>query len=223
VSNLRPDRIAFYSYAHLPSAFPSQKSFEKFLPKESEKRFLYEKGKVLLNQMGYMEIGMDHFGLPEDALYVSKIEKSLHRNFMGYTTSPSKILLGLGNSSISDVHFAYGQNTKEIDLYKEQIMLGHLALSKGHVQTKEDVQTKKMILELICNQKTEWNLCFYSLLGKDIWDKLKGFQSEGLIRFDTTGMEILEAGAPFIRNICMVFDKRMKFKIEKKFTFSKAI
>lgn len=223
VGNLRPDRIAFYSYAHLPSAFPSQKSFEKFLPKESEKRYLYEKGKILLNQMGYLEIGMDHFALPGDALFVAKTEKSLHRNFMGYTTSPSKILLGLGNSAISDVHYAYGQNTKEIDLYKEQMALGHLALSKAHGQTEEDIQTKKLILELICNQNTNWNLCFFTLLGKDIWDKLKEFQSENLIRFDTAGMEILEAGIPFIRNICMVFDKRMKNRNEKKFTFSKAI
>ncbi|REG81666.1 oxygen-independent coproporphyrinogen III oxidase [Algoriphagus antarcticus] len=110
VQDLRPDRIAFYSYAHLPSAFPAQKSFENFLPTAPEKSELYEFGRHLLVKMGYEEVGMDHFALPKDALTVAKTEGVLHRNFMGYTTVPSKILIGLGASSISDVYYAYGQN-----------------------------------------------------------------------------------------------------------------
>jgi oxygen-independent coproporphyrinogen-3 oxidase len=223
VALLKPDRIAFYSYAHLPAAFPAQKSFEEFLPLESEKRALYEKGKVLLAAMGYHEIGMDHFALSNDPLYTAKENKTLHRNFMGYTTSPSKILIGLGNSSISDVYYAYAQNTKEIDLYKEQISLKHFAISKGHIMSKEDIETRELILNLICNQKATWNFCYYSLLGKKNWDKLKVFKEEGLIEFDSKGIEVLEAGLPFIRNICMVFDLRMQEKEEAKFGFSKAI
>lgn len=223
VASLKPDRIAFYSYAHLPSAFPAQKSFERFLPQESEKRHLYEEGKAILSEMGYLEIGMDHFALASDPLYLAKQEKTLHRNFMGYTTSPSKILLGLGNSSISDVYYAYAQNTKDIDLYKEQVNMGHFALSKGHIMSKEDVENRNLILNLICNQKAEWNFCYYSQLGKANWEKLKTFREEGLINFDATGMEILPEGLPFIRNICMIFDKRMQAKDEEKFSFSKAI
>jgi oxygen-independent coproporphyrinogen-3 oxidase len=223
VALLKPDRIAFYSYAHLPAAFPAQKSFEEFLPLESEKRALYEKGKVLLAAMGYHEIGMDHFALSNDPLYRAKENKTLHRNFMGYTTSPSKILIGLGNSSISDVYYAYAQNTKEIDLYKEQISLKHFAISKGHIMSKEDIETRELILNLICNQKATWNFCYYSLLGKKNWDKLKVFKEEGLIEFDSKGIEVFEAGLPFIRNICMVFDLRMQEKEEAKFGFSKAI
>lgn len=223
VAELKPDRIAFYSYAHLPSAFPAQKSFEKFLPLESEKRALYEGGKVLLSEMGYFEIGMDHFALPNDPLYKAKVNKTLHRNFMGYTTSPSKILIGLGNSSISDVYYAYAQNTKEIDLYKEQISLKHFAISKGHRMSKEDIKTRHLILNLICNQVAEWDFCYYSLLGKKNWDRLKVFKEEGLIEFDSKGIEILPAGLPFIRNICMVFDLRMQEKESAKFGFSKSI
>jgi oxygen-independent coproporphyrinogen III oxidase len=223
VSKLNPDRIAFYSYAHLPSAFPSQKSFEQFLPRESEKRALYEKGKAILSDLNYQEIGMDHFALPNDPLYNAKKEKTLHRNFMGYTTSPSKILIGLGNSSISDVYYAYGQNTKEIDLYKEQISLGHFAISKGHIMSKEDLENRQLILNLICNQKASWNFCFYSSLGKENRDRLRTFQEEGLINFDTHGITVLEAGLPFVRNICMVFDQRMQEKQEAEFGFSKAI
>ncbi|MCR9016842.1 oxygen-independent coproporphyrinogen III oxidase [Aquiflexum gelatinilyticum] len=223
VAELKPDRIAFYSYAHLPSAFPAQKSFEQFLPKESEKRNLYEKGKQILTEMGYLEVGMDHFALENDPLYIAKKNKTLHRNFMGYTTSPSKILLGLGNSSISDVYYAYAQNTKEIDLYKEQISLGHFAISKGHMMSKEDIETRNLILKLICNHEADWNFCYYSVLGKRNWDKLKTFAEEGIIEFDAKGIKILSTGLPFVRNVCMVFDLRMQEKEERKFGFSKSI
>jgi oxygen-independent coproporphyrinogen-3 oxidase len=223
VAELKPDRIAFYSYAHLPSAFPAQKSFEQFLPKESEKRNLYEKGKQILTEMGYLEVGMDHFALENDPLYIAKKNKTLHRNFMGYTTSPSKILLGLGNSSISDVYYAYAQNTKEIDLYKEQISLGHFAISKGHMMSKEDIETRNLILKLICNHEADWNFFYYSVLGKRNWEKLKTFAEEGIIEFDAKGIKILPSGLPFIRNVCMVFDLRMQEKEERKFGFSKSI
>lgn len=223
VAELKPDRIAFYSYAHLPSAFPSQKSFEQFLPKESEKRNLYEKGKKILLEMGYLEVGMDHFALENDPLYIAKKSKTLHRNFMGYTTSPSKILLGLGNSSISDVYYAYAQNTKEIDLYKEQISLGHFAISKGHMMSKEDIETRNLILKLICNHEADWNFCYYSVLGKRNWEKLKTFAEEGILEFDAKGIKILPKGLPFVRNVCMVFDFRMQEKEERKFGFSKSI
>lgn len=112
VASLQPERIAFYSYAHLPEAFPAQKSFESFLPKEQEKRALYEFGKEQLIGMGYEEVGMDHFALPGDLLSVAKKSGSLHRNFMGYTTSPSEMLIGLGASSISDIGLGYAQNEK---------------------------------------------------------------------------------------------------------------
>ena len=223
VAELRPDRIAFYSYAHLPAAFPAQKSFEKNLPKESEKRALYELGKDILAGMGYLEVGMDHFSLENDPLYMAKLNKTLHRNFMGYTTSPSKILLGLGNSSISDVYYGYAQNTKEVDLYKEQILLGHFAISKGHMMSREDIKNRNLILQLICNQEAQWDFCYYSLLGKQNWEKLKTFKEEGLIEFDSTGIKITANGLPFIRNICMVFDLRMQAKESEKFGFSKAI
>lgn len=223
VAELRPDRIAFYSYAHLPAAFPAQKSFEKNLPKESEKRALYELGKEILAGMGYLEVGMDHFSLENDPLYKSKLNKTLHRNFMGYTTSPSKMLLGLGNSSISDVYYGYAQNTKEVDLYKEQILQGHFAVSKGHMMSREDIKNRNLILQLICNQEAQWDFCYYSLLGKQNWEKLKTFKEEGLIEFDSTGIKITAYGLPFIRNICMVFDQRMQAKESEKFGFSKAI
>ncbi len=223
VALLKPDRIAFYSYAHLPSAFPAQKSFEQFLPKESEKRALYEKGKEILAEMGYLEVGMDHFALSNDPLYLAKENKTLHRNFMGYTTSPSKILLGLGNSSISDIYYAYAQNTKVIEPYKEQIGKGNFALLKGHIMSEEDISTRNLILQLICNQKANWEEPFFENIEISNFNQLVAFEMEGLIAFDEKGIQILEAGKPFIRNICMVFDKRMQEKEQKQFQFSQAI
>jgi len=223
VSSLKPDRIAFYSYAHLPSAFPAQKSFEQYIPKEEEKRALCEKGKQILFEIGYLEVGMDHFALENDPLYQAKEKKTLHRNFMGYTTSPSKILIGLGNSSISDIYYAYGQNDKDINLYKEQIGLAHLPLTKGHVMSSEDIAIRDLILNLICNQVAEWDAKFYHNITPSNLEKLETFQKEGLIQFYASGIKILEMGLPFVRNICAVFDLRMQEKTERQFVFSKAI
>lgn len=223
VSLLQPDRIAYYSYAHLPSSFPAQKSFQDFLPVESEKRSLYEKGKEILKSMGYLEVGMDHFALPNDPLYISKQKKTLHRNFMGYTTSPSKILIGLGNSSISDIYYAYAQNNKVIEPYKEQIGNGDFAIVRGHKMSGEDIHTRNLILQLICNQEAKWEASFYEHIEISNFKQLVTFETEGLLAFDEKGIRILDAGMPFIRNICMVFDRRMQKKEQKQFEFSKAI
>ncbi|WP_154855824.1 oxygen-independent coproporphyrinogen III oxidase [Cyclobacterium xiamenense] len=221
VQELLPERIAFYSYAHLPSAFPAQKSFEAFLPKEDEKRALYEQGKTWLEEMGYEEIGMDHFALPGDPLLQAKKDKTLHRNFMGYTTSPSRILLGLGCSAISDIYHAYGQNEKSVEAYKKNILMGELPLIKGHVQTEENLKVKAIILQLICNRCASWTNM--DELPDGLLEKLLDFETDGLIAFDQQGMHILDEGKPFVRNICMAFDPYMSLDKKSATAFSKAI
>lgn len=223
VSELKPDRIAFYSYAHLPSAFPAQKTFESFLPNEQEKRALDEYGKELLIEMGYEEVGMDHFALPEDPLSKAKSSGNLHRNFMGYTTSQSEMLIGLGASSISDIGLGFAQNEKSIETY-EQILKGNsLPIVKGHIQTEEDQTIRKLILDLICRGKAE--------IPYDVWDKLplENLQSifemeeEGLIQRDELIISVTEEGMAIVRNICSQFDLRMIDSKEQKTTFSKSI
>lgn len=223
VNDLRPERIAFYSYAHVPSAFPAQKSFEAFLPQEEEKRALYDKGKELLLDMGYYEIGMDHFSLPDDPLFIAKRQQDLHRNFMGYTTSPSRMLIGLGNSSISDVGTAYAQNQKDIDDYKTQIERKQLALNKGHVLTKEDAVHKRLILDIICNGKAEWNWDFYSKLPAAAVVQLEEMTQGGLLKYNSSGISVCDTGKAFVRNICAVFDQRMQRQSKGDFVFSKAV
>ncbi len=114
VSQLRPERIAFYSYAHVPWKSKGQRRYtEEDLPSSAVKRDLYELGRKILEKDGYSEIGMDHFSLPQDNLYQATQEKTLHRNFMGYTTSQTKLLLALGMSSISDTWDAYIQVARQ--------------------------------------------------------------------------------------------------------------
>ena len=115
VKKMMPDRIAFYAYAHVPWIKPSQRLYtEADLPNGDAKRKLYELGRSMLESVGYLEVGMDHFSLPHDSLWKATCDGTLHRNFMGYTTTKSKCLIGLGVSSISDSCTAFTQNHKTL-------------------------------------------------------------------------------------------------------------
>lgn len=223
VAELRPERIAFYSYAHLPSAFPAQKSFEEFLPKEEEKRALYEFGKAKLIEMGYEEIGMDHFALPEDPLCLAKQNETLHRNFMGYTTLPTKMLIGLGASSISDVWIGFAQNEKRIEAYEDVMKEHHIALVKGHLLTDEDLLVRELILDLICKGKAMVPFSIWENIPAENKQALKEFEEEGLLSLSDLQLTIHPDGMAVVRNICSNFDLRMIQSQEKKAVFSKAI
>lgn len=223
VAELRPERIAFYSYAHLPSAFPAQKSFEEYLPKEEEKRALYEFGKAKLIEMGYEEIGMDHFALPNDPLCVAKKTGTLHRNFMGYTTLPSRMLLGLGASSISDVWIGFAQNEKRIEAYEEMLKEHHIALVKGHLLTEEDLLVRELILDMICKGSATIPFSIWENIPAKNKQVLKEFEEEGLLTLTDLQLTIHPDGMAVVRNICSNFDLRMIQTQEIKAVFSKAI
>ncbi|WP_297337184.1 oxygen-independent coproporphyrinogen III oxidase [Algoriphagus sp.] len=223
VAKLAPDRIAFYSYAHVPSAFPAQRSYESFLPSEQQKRALYEFGKEKLIQMGYAEIGMDHFAQPDDPLCLAKAKGTLHRNFMGYTTSPSTLLIGLGASSISDIHLAYAQNEKSISSYENNLSEGHWPLQKGHRLSEEDLKIKALILELICTGKAYIPEEILDQLPQENLEKLQEMQFEGLLEFTGKSIRVSEMGMALIRTICMQFDLKLIQKSSKQLSFSKAI
>lgn len=223
VRELRPDRIAFYSYAHLPSAFPAQKSYEKFLPQDKEKRELYEFGRGLLVKMGYQEIGMDHFALPNDALFIAKNEGRLHRNFMGYTTLPSKMLIGLGASSVSDIYYAYAQNEKRIEKYQSESLNANWALQKGHKLSDLDIQIRRIILDLICKKQAEISLEIWEKFTEtQIWN-LQEMEWDGLISIHNSSVKVRDEGMSFIRNICAQIDIRLAENQTKQVLFSKTI
>ncbi len=223
VAVLRPERIAFYSYAHLPSAFPAQKSFESFLPNEQEKRALYEFGKEKLLAMGYEEVGMDHFALPCDPLCLAKKSGNLHRNFMGYTTSPSEMLIGLGASSISDIGLGFAQNEKNIEAYEQILKENRLPIIRGHVQTELDLITRRLILNLICIGKAFIPEVIWKKMPVENQDALLEMEYEGLLELKGSRISVTEEGMAVVRNICALFDLRMISTKSQKISFSKAI
>ena len=157
---LKPDRIAYYSYAHVPwIKGVGQRGFDdNDLPKDSEKRHLYELGKQLFFDNGYVEIGMDHFALPSDSLHKAMKNKKLHRNFMGYTAGKTELMIGLGMSSISDSWYAFAQNEKDVDDYTDAVNSGRIPIFRGHLLTDEDLIVRKHILNLMCNLETTWSI-----------------------------------------------------------------
>ena len=220
---LRPDRIAYYSYAHVPWLKPGQRSYtEKDLPDNDAKRALYETGKQLLIDHGYEEVGMDHFTLKTDELFRAKNQGWLHRNFMGYTTSQTEVLIGLGASSIGDSSFGYAQNEKKVEDYQNRVFAGELPLTKGHFLSEEDLLTKRAILQLSCNGVVDWDL-IGQVADKRCIDELIEMELERLIHFRRSGLHISRAGKPFVRNICMVFDRYLHQTYGNEEVFSKAI
>ena len=213
--SLKPDRIAFYSYAHVPWIKGSgQRGFlEEDLPSGDEKRRLYETGKDLLEEAGYKEIGMDHFALEDDSLYQAMIRGDLHRNFMGYTASKTKLMVGLGVSSISDSWLGFAQNVKGVEEYQHLVSTGFIPIYRGHLLNEEDEIIRRHILNLMCRFKTTW-FQDEEIFGTmdEVLERLKEMEADGLIRIKPCELEVTEQGRPFIRNICMAFDLRLHRK-----------
>jgi len=208
---LKPDRIAYYSYAHVPwIKGVGQRGFEdKDLPKDEEKRKLYELGKQLFFDAGYVEIGMDHFALPTDSLYKAMKSKKLHRNFMGYTAGKTELMIGLGMSSISDSWYAFAQNEKTIEDYTAKVNQGILPIFRGHLLTKQDLIIRKHILNIMCNLETEFKEGLSAQTKKEIIDRLSEILADDLITISEDKIVVKESGRMFVRNICMAFDLRL--------------
>ncbi|MCF1192013.1 oxygen-independent coproporphyrinogen III oxidase [Mangrovimonas sp. AS39] len=223
---LMPDRIAFYSYAHVPWIKGNgQRGFkDEDLPTPETKRAQYEMGKDLLQQVGYTEIGMDHFALPSDGLYESMVTKKLHRNFMGYTASKTQMMIGLGVSAISDSWYGFAQNVKTLEEYQELIKEGKLPVFRGHMLNEEDLIIRKHILNLMCHQETSWenpNQKFKEL--QSTLAKLSEMEKDELISIEANGLKITEKGRPFVRNVCMAFDLLLQRKQADKQLFSMTV
>ncbi len=208
---LMPDRIAYYSYAHVPwIKGVGQRGFdENDLPKDHEKRHLYELGKQMFFDAGYVEIGMDHFALPTDSLYKAMDSKGLHRNFMGYTAGKTHLMIGLGMSSISDSWYAFAQNEKSVEDYQDRVGKGLLPIFRGHLLTESDLIIRQHILNLMCHLETEWNLGLSENQRNAILDRLKEMFDDDLLELTENRLKVKEKGRMFVRNICMAFDLRL--------------
>lgn len=223
---LQPDRIAFYSYAHTPwMKGNGQRGFQDDdLPTGDQKLGLYETGRDLLEEAGYTKIGMDHFALPQDPLHEALQTGTLHRNFMGYTATHTRVLLALGASSISDVWSAFAQNEKDVEKYVQRVMAGELPLSRGHILDEQDQFLRRQILNIMCQGRTQWPLSSWS---KREWailsDRLETFRRDGLLEYDTEGLRVSAEGWPFLRNICMAFDERLNHAQPQTRLFSQTV
>lgn len=208
---LKPDRLAFYSYAHVPwIKGVGQRGFdENDLPSGEEKRKLYENGKKLLEELGYIEVGMDHFALEHDDLYQSMISGDIHRNFMGYSSSKTQLMVGLGMSAISDSWYAFAQNEKTVEEYQKRVEEGMIPVFRGHILNQEDLLVRQHILNLMCRLETSWDESTDFPELQNALESLKEMEADGLVELGDSSIKITEQGRAFTRNVAMTFDLRM--------------
>lgn len=225
-NELKPERIAFYSYAHVPWLKGSgQRGYkDEDLPSAAEKKVQYEIGKKILTDSGYVDVGMDHFALPSDNLYEAMINGNLHRNFMGYTPSKTKLMIGLGASSISDSWYGFAQNVKGVEEYENLVSNGILPIFRGHILTEEDQIIRKHILNLMCQFETSWGLGEARIADfQKIFDKLSELESDGLVTIEADRIKITQKGRPFVRNVSMAFDLKLHRKKPETRLFSMTV
>jgi oxygen-independent coproporphyrinogen-3 oxidase len=220
---LQPDRLSFYSYAHVPWLRPGQRGYgDGDLPSNFLKRHLYEIGRHKLRKAGYSDIGMDHFALPGDDLFRASVNGRLHRNFMGYTTTQTDSLIGLGVSAISDARYAYAQNVKKLEDYLNFLKAGDIPIFKGHICSEEDLLMRQCILQISCRGELDGDL-FLRGVDESTRETLSEMNRQGILHLQDDSLRITAAGEPFIRNICRAFDRRMNRMESQSQMFSKSI
>ena len=217
---LAPDRIALYSFALVPWIKPQHRLFkDEDLPVGEAKRALYEMARKALLDFGYIEIGMDHFALKNDGLSKAARAHSLHRNFMGYTDNKTDLLLGLGVSSISESADHFHQNEKLLPAYEEALSKGTIPTHRGHFLNSTDSDSRRKILEFITTYQIE-------LSDTELTDAksfLKELLADEIVSLNDHRLAVTEKGKPFIRNICVLFDGRMRNKNPDQKVFSSSI
>jgi oxygen-independent coproporphyrinogen-3 oxidase len=217
---LAPDRIALYSYAKVPWIKPAQRLFkDEDLPEGPDKRQLYEIARDIFLDAGYIEIGMDHFALPDDALNTSRVTGELHRNFMGYTEFRTDILLGLGVSAISETPTCFHQNEKVAPVYERRVQAGEIPTLRGHLLTEEDQRLRKQILQFM----TRLHVTLEPEQVDDARDYLTQLIEDRLVVIDGNELVLTEAGKPFLRNATVFFDQRLRSAAPGQPIFSRSI
>ncbi|MEM9077070.1 MAG: oxygen-independent coproporphyrinogen III oxidase [Bacteroidota bacterium] len=223
---LQPDRIAFYSYAHVPWIKGNgQRGYrDEDLPSGAQKRAQYEMGKKMLTDFGYRDVGMDHFSLPTDSLFKAMSKGELHRNFMGYTPSKTNLMIGLGVSSISDSWYGFAQNVKSLEEYQNLTSHGLLPIFRGHILNTEDEIIRRHILDLMCRYETKIteeknHLEAYSQIKLSLMEMM----NDGLVELASNIIKVTDKGKPYIRNICMAFDLKLYRKKPETRLFSMTV
>jgi oxygen-independent coproporphyrinogen III oxidase len=224
VLELEPDRLAVFSYAHVPWVKPAQKILEqKILPAPEVKLELL---KMVIERLTdanrYVYIGMDHFARPSDELVTAQRNKTLQRNFQGYSTRGNADIYAFGMSSISQIPDAYWQNEKDLAKYYAALDAGTIPLSRGYVVTDEDKARRETIMRVMCDLSLDYaamsqrlGMDFAAHFEREI-ESLAAFEADGLVRLEPGGLEVTDTGRLFIRNIAMSFDNTLAPAGERK-------
>jgi oxygen-independent coproporphyrinogen-3 oxidase len=213
VNKLRPERISLFNYAHLPELFkPQRRIILEELPSPAEKLNIFQYSLEYLIDQGYIYIGIDHFALPNDPLAIAQSEGNLYRNFQGYSTHSECDIVGLGVSSIGQVADSFSQNEKDLGKYYQALESGQLPISKGLIINEDDKIRRALIMELICHFELNilrfeerFSITFISYFAESL-EKLQQMENDGLIKFNSHSLKVMDSGKLLVRNICMVFD-----------------
>jgi oxygen-independent coproporphyrinogen-3 oxidase len=230
VLTLKPDRVAMFSYAHVPWLRKQQGSFEKYLPQGRDKFSIFRAGLEGFLDAGYQYIGMDHFALPTDELAVAQRNRTLHRNFQGYTTKAGADLYGLGVSAISAIGRAYAQSVREVPAYQAAATSRGLATMRGYRLSQDDELRRAVISRLLCHTvifkreiDREFGVTFDEYFAAEL-ERLAEPRDEGLITIDAEAIRVTPLGRIFIRNVAMVFDRYLREQqMDQRPLFSKTL
>lgn len=212
VLELRPDRIALYSFAYVPTGRGHQTRIDtSALPDPGTKLALFAAARSRFLEAGYIPIGMDHFARPDDELAHARLEGRLRRNFQGYTVVPANDVIGLGISAIGDLEGAYVQNVKKLSTYRERA--GELATERGVLLTPDDTLRRAVIHDLMCNFRVDipalesrFGITFATALGDGL-QRLTAYQAESMISISDTELRVTPVGELFVRNLARCFDR----------------
>ncbi len=214
IVQLRPDRIALYGYAHLPSRFKPQRRIATYdLPAALDKIQMLSEAMQQLMQAGYVYIGMDHFALPDDALAIAKQQGRLHRNFQGYSTLADQDILALGVSAIGKMGATYSQNAKTLAEYYDMLNQNQLPIVRGLALSRDDLIRRTVIMALMCHGALSYEsielayMIQFKLYFQQELAALAEKQAQGLVVLEPDAIKVTDIGWFFIRAIAMVFDR----------------
>lgn len=228
---MRPDRVAVYSYAHVPWIRGNQKRIRpEDLPAPERKLELFVEAIHRFLDAGYVQIGMDHFALPHDELARAQAAGTLHRNFMGYTTRPAPDMLGVGVSAIGDVAGAFAQNTKKLSSYYAALDASRFPIERGYRLDADDKLRRHLITQLMCNFAVDtgelerrFGIDFARYFAAELDELRQGPAAHGFVDVAPERLQVTPLGRLFVRNLCMVFDRHLRAKTLDKPVFSRTI
>ena len=201
----------------MPERFkPQRRIVAAELPDPAGKVAMLARSLEVLQDAGYVYVGMDHFALPDDALAVAKRQGRLHRNFQGYSTQPDCDLIGLGVSAIGRVGTTYSQNAKTLDEYYDSINRGRLPIVRGLALSRDDLLRRSVIMALMCQGEIlfesieqSWLIHFQTYFAQEM-EQLRGMVEQGLVKLREDGIEVTPMGWHFVRGVAMVFDRYLQ-------------